>query len=292
MRAAGRGEQRGAPADGPAQGLSKHQLFVKVPSGENDPKCAKIALETLRYISGISATVRKMGVFIQVVEVRNDTLRDPRLKAALTAKGVSRLPALVTRQNVYLGLLSIKDLYDNNIREYQAFSRKGENGPQGSVDEEDDPLTKLYGEEMTIERAKADDEEEEPVGSDGGADYQKKVEQWFSASKRSGGRPPHREEEDAPSVREDNIAHTRAAPRGEGRGERHERSQRERDEDEIQETLARLGGGRGDSEELRRGAFSGGGGGEEDEGENDTKDDFMERSYWAAQASSDALHGS
>ena len=134
-----------------------HTIYVKV--GADDAKNREITLELLKYIHSQKPTFAQMGLAVKISKVRSQDLQAPRLVEAMRERGITRLPALVTPKNVFIGLKAIVDVYEQNIKEFDAVLRRRE--PPGAKKDEDDEddLTNYYRGEMESERDDADDDE-------------------------------------------------------------------------------------------------------------------------------------
>ena len=95
--------------------MTAHSLYVQAADSDNEATMA-----VLRFIVRHISVVRQMGVKLRAHKISAADLQDDRLVAALQKRGVTRLPALVTPSQAYLGAQSIIDLYQRNIKEFTA----------------------------------------------------------------------------------------------------------------------------------------------------------------------------
>ncbi|NBQ70852.1 MAG: hypothetical protein EBU46_19280, partial [Nitrosomonadaceae bacterium] len=116
--------QKGAAArrEAPAN-VVVHRVYV----GEETDGGA--SLSVLRFLAAHKPTLRRMGIRVRATLVRAADLQ-PRLVAALDKKGISRLPALLTTQSVYIGAQSILELYDRNLQAFAAATGGRAPGPR------------------------------------------------------------------------------------------------------------------------------------------------------------------
>jgi len=158
----------GAPS-GPRADLSqadtrstKHNLYVKVVTGADpDHKSRDLTLQVLRYIHESLPMFQKMDLAVRVTRVRSQDLQDPRFVAAMRRRGITRLPAMTTPNNVYIGFNEIRDIYSRNLKEFTALSRRGDRPIEGIAPDGD--LESYYQDEMTFARA-AEDADETGLG--------------------------------------------------------------------------------------------------------------------------------
>lgn len=293
---------RGAPAAGGGPGadeLTQHNLYVKVVTGDDPDSVSRgYTLEVLNFVHANLAQLARMGLAVKVNKVTTAQLRNEQVRAAMKSRGISRLPALTTPNGVYLGFQEIRGLYERNIAEFEAFVRRSEPPVVGSAPP--DELEDYYREEMSIEKARADDKEDDTFGegSDMMDSYRRMMERREGAE--NGRRPrakapgasappaaagPARAEPRAApprttgSGRPDNVGALAARPRSALAGPADE------EEAEIQDTIDRLS--RDIDTNLRDAAFnSGGGDSYEGDESTDPQDDLMEQAYWARAADS------
>jgi hypothetical protein len=271
---------------------------VKVVTGEDaDAKSRGFTLEVLQYVHAHLARLTDMGLAVRVVKVTSRQLRDERVRAAMRARSIARLPALVTPNGVYLGFQEISSLYERNFAAYEAIARRGDQPVVGEAPT--DELEDYYRSEMTLERARADDKDDDAFGEGGDMmdSYRRMMERRETSDR--GHKPKTRAGAAAPgaapraeagaargagrtapprtsgSGRPDNIA---GAAQGGARG-----PPVDDEEAEIQHTIDRLA--RDIDDNLREAAFSSGGGDSyDDDGSPDPQDDLMEQAYWSRAA--------
>lgn len=287
--ARGRGPPSGSRTDLSRADTSQvqHNLYVKVVTGADaDHKSRDITLGALKYVHTRLATFAQMGIAVKVNKIRSQDLQDPRLIEAMRKRGITRLPALTTPNNVYIGLKEICDVYERNVKEFAAVASRGERPVEGILPEDD--LDSYYREEMSFERA---DEDAEETGIGEGDDMMNSYRRMMDRrdNSESGRRPHHiaggrllattsdvsggpRGGGPRPAGRPDNIA----PPAGGAR----QRAPVDAEDAEIQETIDRLA--RDIDDGMRSRAFTSGGGDSlDDDGGADPQDDLMERAYWA-----------
>jgi hypothetical protein len=288
---------RGSPV-GPRADLSRadtsvveHQLYVKIVNGTDpDKKSPLITLSLLQYVHGIVDTLRQMGIVVTVNKIKSTSLQNAALTTAMKKRGILRLPALTTANDVYLGEKEIRDVYEKNIQEFSAVGRRGERAVEGATP--DDDLHSWYKDEMTFERADEDADEtgigesesmmdayrdmmmsrEGGGGSRAEAPRQAKQPVVPGGSSRqppaSRGAPPRAR---TATARPDNV---RARPL-------------DPEDAEIQDTIDRLS--RDIDTGTRERAFASGGGDSYADDDGDPQDDLMEAAYWSGRADSDYL---
>lgn len=105
--------------------MATHSLYVQAADSDNEA-----TMSVLRFIVRHISVIRQMGVKLRAHKISVADLQDDRLVAALQKRGVTRLPALVTPSQAYLGAQSIIDLYQRNIKEFTASQGPGA-GPRG-----------------------------------------------------------------------------------------------------------------------------------------------------------------
>jgi len=79
-------------------------------------------LVVLRFIANNIKPINEMGITIKVVKIQPEALKNQRLIASMAARGITRLPALVTPKQVYIGTRAITDLYSKNIKSMREAS--------------------------------------------------------------------------------------------------------------------------------------------------------------------------
>jgi hypothetical protein len=271
----GRGTPTGSKSNLADAGQIAHTLYVKlVAPGDSDSKSRNITLSALKYVHTRTEAFSKMGITVRVNRIRSQDLHDPRLVEAMRHRGITRLPALTTPNNVYIGLKSIIDIYERNLGEFAARTRRGESDVAGIEPESD--LEAFYRGEMTF--AGAEDDAQEAGMGEGDEmmnSYRHMMERRDSGGPPSAGRPA--------------ISGLDATSHATPGRPNNIRSSREVDPEdaEIQDTIDRLAS---DIDvNLRQRAFAGGGGDSlDDDGDGDSfQDDLMERSYYANMSNSE-----
>jgi hypothetical protein len=292
---------RGAPT-GPRSdlskadtGLSEHQLYVKIVNGEDpDTKSKPITLRTLQYICGIKDELEKMGIAVRVNKIKSTSLVNQDVVTAMKKRGITRLPALTTVNNVYLGEKEIHDLYERNLQEFQAIGRRGERA--AALDTPDDELQAWFQDEMTLARADEDADETgigenenmmeayqdmvrrreqnrparpQPNNPHARRDAQEGGEFPEDAPRQRSNAPAQRQQ---PALRQDNV-------RGGGNTGRRRDAPIDPEDAEIEETISRLS--RDLDGSTRQKAFSAGGGDSFADEDGDPHDDLMEAAYWS-----------
>jgi hypothetical protein len=292
---------RGAPT-GPRVDLSRadtgeaaHDLYVKV-VGPDDPdkKSRLLTLEVLKYVHSRLAEFKQMGIAIKVHRITAKHLQSPQLIGAMKKRGIARLPALTTANNVYLGFKEISDLYERNIRELAARDRRGERAAEGATDE--DPYDEFFAKEMNFERAEEDAQE---TGLNADAEnmmdsYRHMIERREKSDSKHRPRQPGRSREDedagdaeaprrAPQSRPRTAAagFTDSAPRRDNVARK-----MDAEDEEINDTINRLSQDIDDN--LHKKAFSEADG-DSGEGGDSVQDELMERAFYSNHASSDNL---
>ena len=287
------------PPTGPRTDLSRadtgaiqHQLYVKVVTG-NDPdrKSRDITLEVLSYVHSRLPKFQQMGLSIKVNRIRSQDLQNPRLVEAMRKRGITRLPALTSPNNVYIGFKEISDVYERNIKEFAAIDRREERAVDGAAPDGND-LEDFYKGEMSFERAEEDAQETGIGESDDMMDSYRHMMERREKSEtgrktpRPGGRPPSATPDGRAERRAGPPAASAAAPsRPDNVGSRRS-APIDPDDAEIQDTIDRLA--RDIDDNTRTMAFSSGGGDSlDDDGGSDIQDDLMERAYYANMSSTD-----
>lgn len=280
-----------------------HQIYVKVVTGadaDKDTTSRKITIQLLTYVHTQLRALKDMGVSTRVNKITSQNLKDPRLVAAMKARGILRLPAVTTPNNVYLGLGEIRELYDRNIREHAAILGRGEREVQGATGEEDDAFRSFYKDEMTFERAEEDTNEDE-LGEgkqDLGTlhrDMMTRREQLLTGRRP----PPPQKGPRAPPAPGRRGVPPAQAPAPEPAPERGGRGGVPRarpgnvappddpEEASFTDLLDRLS--RDIDDNVRTQAFAATDADDDDDGRPNPQDDLMERSFYANQVSSDTL---
>lgn len=249
-----------------------HNIYVKVITGsDNDYKSRDITLNILKYLQVKMPLLQQMGVSVKINKVRSQDLQNPRLVEAIRQKGISRLPALVTASNVYIGFKDIIDVYESNIKTFMKMTTPQKSQPVKKVPYETN-LEDFYKNEMTLDKANEDTEEVDfGEGADMMTSYRNRMEKRDTSSQ------PSRQNmtQKITSISKNN--NSRSA----------ENISINNDEAEIQETINRLALDIDSS--IREKAFTASKNDSLDEG-GDPQDDLMERAYWGSRvASSDGL---
>ncbi len=281
-----------------------HHIYVKVdPAGERaaDQVSRELTLRLLQYIHDKLPVIREMGVAVRVEKLTPDLLANRSVFDALLAKGITRLPALKTPENVYLGIDPIVGVYDENIRMFLAERRRGDRPPATSDAIDEDPLEAMYRDEMTLERAEKDRTFEAENGfEDGASDMMEAHRMMLERRDKSSAGRRRPQSGGGPSPFEDGGTPRRSAPRREepphaitrppssrgdnvGSGSRARPVRDPSDDGDITDTIDRLAR-EIDSGTLNR-AYSTqpGGDGLEDDSAGDDRDAIMEAKYWANQ---------
>jgi len=281
-----RGPPSGRPQVDLAQadtGTVDHVLYVKIVNGgDRDEKSQKLTLSILQYVNDIKAVLGQMGITVKVESIKSTSLQSPALVAAMKKRGITRLPALRTKTDVYLGDQEIRTVYDRNIREYEAVGRRDERPTQEDVP--DDDLVAYYMDEMTFDRAEEDTEELGLGESENMMDAYRDMMDRREKS-RAHVRPPQPGRTHGP--REGPARRPTAAPRARPDNVRAPAVRRPVDpeEAEIQETIDRLS--RDIDQGFRDRVFNPGDGNViDDDGDENIKDDLMEAAYWGNQTES------
>jgi hypothetical protein len=276
-----------------------HRLYVKVvPAGDPDTKSNAITLRLLQFVKSRMPAMKQMGLTVHVDKITSIQLKNTRLTDAMKKRGILRLPALTTTSNIYLGVQEIEDVYEKNIRAFQAHVNRGERPVEGAAD--DDDYSEFYRKEMTFARAVEDAQhDDDDIGNDNTSSmmdtYRDRCKQREQSTKPpgAGGVRTHagvtfaagtagerRQGGPAPASRADNV----------GAPARPSRPPRDISDDaEIEDTIDRLA--REIDEGTMTQAFSGGGGDSLDDDEgggggNSAQDTYMERAFWANQQES------
>jgi hypothetical protein len=246
-----------------------------------------------------------MGVVVRVEKLTPDLLANRGVFDALLAKGVTRLPALKTPENVYIGLDPIVGVYEENIRMFLAERRRGERPPATPDADDEDPLEAMYRDEMTLERAEKDRSFEGENGFEGGETDMLEAHRAMLEHRDKSSASRRRQTGDEPSPLEDgNAARRRPPPRrdeqplsrpppsrgdnvGVGGAARARPARDPSDDGDISDTIDRLAR-EIDSGTLSRAYSSRPGGDElEDDNAGDARDEIMEAKYWANQQQTD-----
>ena len=153
-----------------------HTLFVKIDDVSSDDESDEhiVTNEILMYMVHRKEALRQMGVEVQVQRVYvSDFERDDVVKA-LTRKGITRLPALMTdTKQVYIGVQNIVRVYENNIK---SFMNGG--GPPINPNDGNAVLANYYDNEINawkkgVKHTKPVAEDEDQSIGDGGKDIER-----------------------------------------------------------------------------------------------------------------------
>jgi len=188
----------------------RHDLYV-VRGRDLGAKPRRLTLHILRYVLKNLPHLRKMNVTVAVHGVTLKALRAPRLAAFLKAKRVSSFPALVTTRNTYTGNRAIAGLYDAEIGKYKTWNAKTLNG-DGGGDDLGASMDEYYRAEMTMDKAKAEKDDEVETASESITDFSKKIESF--QRRREALAPPAPGDAKTPAGRPGNVAPQPAPPRG------------------------------------------------------------------------------
>jgi hypothetical protein len=260
----------------------RHQLYVRIAAaGDHDfgtPAWARhraATLRVLRYLSDRRASIRQMGIDIQVIKVRGCDLANRQVVQAMKSRNITLLPTLVTAAMPYSGPTAIIDLYEKNIAELAAMKRRGESEVEGY--QEEDVLDAFYRENMTLKAAE-DDMEESGIGQqknmmDSYHDMLHRRETTSAASRPpqpgrapAGGRAPA-------AAGHASAARAPAAPAPPARGDNVS-------EDDYDVMISRLAGDVGSVRDISQGETVVGECVDED-ADGDAKDTAMERAFYA-----------
>ena len=278
-----------------------HQIYVKVVDSTIDPdaKSKKLTLELLKFVHQNLAAFKQMGVIMKVNKVGSADLRNPRLTDAMKRRGITNLPAVLTPNNIYIGLGAIIDMYMRNLQEHKAIAGRGMAAPQGAVMEDEDLFRQFYGNEMTLEKAENDaddasigDDEKDMMSSY--REFMSKREQ-FAASRQPPRAPQPRAPSQAPRALPPQAQ--RAAPRPSQTSAPRQPATRvenvpppratDPDDKEFLDMIAELS--RDIDDNTRQQAFaSTTGDSNDDEGTTDPRDDIIMNSWLSNQVPSDS----
>lgn len=182
-----------------------HYLYVKVVSkNDNDPASREITLKLLKFIYANLHTLQSMGVTVMVNRVRSMDLQNSLCIEAMRKKGITRLPALVTPNNIFIGLQNIVDLYNKNITAFTSMRSPARPPPRPQPSTIED----FYKSEMTMAKA-ARDSEDDTVGE--GDNMMKAYQKMMtkrenpSARKRGAAMTASNEREDNVLMEEDDM---------------------------------------------------------------------------------------
>lgn len=154
------------PAPPPGGGAQVHHLFVIV-GGSPDAQAGTIRV--LQFLAHCKPVLMRIGVVMEVHKIRPEMLRDPRLVAALQAKGIVEFPAVKTPRKLFAGVTNIARAYTVVIEDYKrmlkaqgeeadrtasAVGRRGLNVPGGAS--ADDIYRDYYASELSFSAAETD----------------------------------------------------------------------------------------------------------------------------------------
>ena len=152
----------------------RHNLYVKV---ANDSLSYQLTLEILQYVQKNINILKKMEVELHVVKLTFDELENTAVQQSLLQRGITKLPALTTSQNIYLGNTEIINIYEKNIKDYLAAT----SAPQSNniIQEDDDFLDSFMKKEINAKENDyaGDDDMNDSSGSSLMQDYQRKMDQ-------------------------------------------------------------------------------------------------------------------
>ncbi len=275
-----------------SQGPMVHNLYVKiVPDTESDEMSKKLTRQVLLYITSRLPLLRQMDLKVNVNRVRSKDLKNPALTSAMKRRGIARLPALTTPNNVYLGVKEIVDIYQKNMKEYEAVNRREAKTTHREMDRPEDDLDQFYRDDMTEDNAKADADDEAIGDQDTETMMRSYSRMMQRREKLNKDRKSYRPDEDggsgAPPSRPKQAAGASAPPRP-AQSSRPDNVHQDGDDVEIAGMIDRI------HSELRGSdvdtAFSKGGGDslEDDglDGSGDAQDKYMSAMFWANQEDS------
>jgi len=243
-----------------------HNIYVKVVTGsDNDYRSRDITLNILKYLQLKMPLLIQMGVDVKINKIRSQDLQNPRLIEAIRQKGIVRLPALITTNNVYIGFKDIIDVYENNIKIFMSMNtqKKKSIPPQVKKVVFADDLDEYYKSEMTLAKANKDTEEEDfGEGADMMNSYRNRMENRDTSSSSILRKTTVVKADSPKQISDDNIDVNE-------------------DDAEIQETINRLA--QDIDNTTRERAFTATDG---DEDGPSPQDDLMERAYWGGRISS------
>lgn len=277
-------------------GYMLHNLYVKIVPAEDgsDNKSKELTKQVLLFITQRLPLLKQMGIRVNVNRIRSKDLKNQQLNLAMKRRGIVRLPALTTPNDVYLGLKEILEIYEKNIKEYEAYSRRGDASSHREMDLPENDLDEFYRSDMTIERAQKDADEEGIGDQDTETmmrSYSRMMQRRDKLNRDRKGYKPGSggAADDAPPA-----SSRPRQPAGQSRpppvasSARPDNIHQEGDDSEITSLIDRING------ELKGGdvdtAFKSGGGDsladDEGGGGGDAADRFMEAAYWQNQEDS------
>lgn len=167
----------------------RHNLYVKV---ANDSLSYQLTLEILQYVQKNMNILKKMEVELHVVKLTFDELENTAVQQSLLQRGITKLPALTTSQNIYLGNTEIINIYEKNIKDYLAATSAPQS--KNNIHEEDDDFLDSFmkKEINTKENDYAgDDDMNDSSGSSLMQDYQRKMDQRKNMMPAMPNQQPH-----------------------------------------------------------------------------------------------------
>jgi hypothetical protein len=152
----------------------RHNLYVKV---ADDDLSHQLTLEILQYVHKNLNILKKMEVDLNVVKLTVDELNNPTIQQSLYENGITKLPALTTTQNIYLGNTEIINIYEKNINDYIAATTSTSRQLTSQIDD-DDYLDSFMKQQIKMGETNDDEEDINESGSSSLMnDYQRKMEQ-------------------------------------------------------------------------------------------------------------------
>jgi hypothetical protein len=264
---------------------NEHHLYIKtVPKDDKDQVSYKVTMEILLFLHKLLPMFKKMNLHINIHKLVPAQLGNPRLVEMMKKRGITRLPAVTTINNIYLGKNEILALYDRNAREYEAFLTRDHRAVEGAAP--DDDYRNYYDSEMTFDKAKNDRDDDDGFDEGGNmmSAYQAMVNRREAGKKPAAAQPAQFVARDVPrtadSSRRDNLP---ATARQLATAPQRDPS----DDSDIEDTINRLAR-EIDSGTLTQAHSGHGGDSLEDDGVpmSSAQDDVMERAYWQNQSSS------
>jgi hypothetical protein len=157
-----------------------HTLFVKVEPpavAGASAESRELTLSVLRFIKSNLEPIRAMGVNVRVQKVRDEDLSNEQAVEMMRERGISRLPALCTPQQVYTGAKAIIGLYEKNL---SIFSEKKRRPPPKAA-------AKTPDVESYMHQEMRDGESDDEGMSEGGNSMMDTYRQVISRREGSGG---------------------------------------------------------------------------------------------------------
>lgn len=133
--------------------------------------------ETLKFVAACCPWIKRVGVVMKVVRIKQPMLAHAQVKEALSNAGVTRFPTIKTKRRIAVGIEEITKMYTRFIEDYKRFmsNKKGTKTDQAMFrrgEEEDDSLVPenmhraFCAAELSFGAA-ASDGAEEPLGDVG-----------------------------------------------------------------------------------------------------------------------------